>query len=523
MNSKFARSAFFMITGALTIVVAALTQYGTDSKAHAATEFAHIAVAPRGLRFGLAREVETRFIRIRNTGNFEANVTVVPPSAPFSVVAGGGSYALLPGQLMEVGVQFAPTEAGPVRDEMTIQCSNCVAAPDDNIVVRLAGNARGAVAFGSGSPTPTPAPGGSTANALPFEVTAGSFDNVDSPFASITICASGTSRCTTVNDVLIDTGSFGLRIFGSQLSRLGITPNVLGNQKVGECAFFGSGSTWGAISTVDVKMAGEPTITIPIQVMDDTNSFAAAPRACTQGTQLMSSPDVAGLNGLLGVGQVASDAIFTDYYTCTTSSCTALNSPPKADIVPNPVAVLSTDNNGVVVSLPAISSGGERATEGTLFFGIGTRSDNQPGSVKTYAANDNPNSLDYLNVDTTYKGVTAGGFFDSGSNGLFFNDSAIAECSDGSGFYCPSGTLSKSATNQGASGSVSGAVSFSIANADALFNTNDAAFDNLGGTFDGGNSYDGFDWGLPFFFGRNVYVGLAGASSPLGNGPYTAF
>lgn len=242
--------------------------------------------------------------------------------------------------------------------------NNCNTAADQNVAVRLAGNARGPVATSSttfptstptssatgGTMTPTPTAtataGSSTANALPFEVTAGPFDDADEPFASITICAQGTSNCTTVNDVLIDTGSFGLRIFGSQIQGLGIAPNTNGNSEIGECAFFGSGSTWGAISTVDVKIGG---------------------------------------------------------------------------------------------------------------------------------------------------------------------------------FYCPSGTLSESATNKGVSGSVSGVVSFSVVNADTLFNSNDAAFDDLSGTFDGGNSYDGFDWGLPFFFGRNVYVGLDGKSSSLGSGPYTAY
>ena len=476
---------------------------------------AHVTVTPRVMGFGIVKEITTKSIKIKNTGNIAASVTIVSPQAPFSIVAGGGSFSLAPQAVQVVSVQFAPTAVGRATAEAGIQCANCNTLADDNVVVRLRGYAKIQAA--------NPAPSSSAANALPFSVTAGPSETVDLPFASVTICATGTSNCATINDVVIDTGSFGLRIFGSQLSGLGVAPNADGDGEVGECAFFGSGSTWGSVSTVDVKLAGEPPVTIPIQVIDDINAFAPAPSDCTQGTPLMSSPGEAGFNGLLGVGQASNDSIFTDYFACSGENCSSLANPPQSDLVPNPVSSLPVDNNGVVMSLPSISASGQISVQGTLFFGIGTQSNNQPGTVKAYVQDSNPNEANYLEIETVYNGQTAGGFFDTGSNGYFFNDGSINECTDGSGFYCPADTLSLSATNKGMKGSVSGVVSFQVANADRLFDSNDAGFDDLGATFDGGTTYDGFDWGLPFFFGRKVYMGNSGTSSSLGAGPYIAY
>jgi len=62
-------------------------------------------------------------------------------------------------------------------------------------------------------------------------------------------------------------------------------------------------------------------------------------------------------------------------------------------------------------------------------------------------------------------------------------------------------------------------IHFSIANADALFaQPGDFVFATLGGPNSGT-----FDWGLPFFFGRNVYTAIESRSTPAGAGPFWAY
>ena len=61
-------------------------------------------------------------------------------------------------------------------------------------------------------------------------------------------------------------------------------------------------------------------------------------------------------------------------------------------------------------------------------------------------------------------------------------------------------------------------VAFSVANALPLIDSPSVVFNNLGGP-----SPAIFDWGIPFFLGRTVFVGIEGQSSPAGTGPYWAY
>jgi Protein of unknown function (DUF3443) len=126
-------------------------------------------------------------------------------------------------------------------------------------------------------------------------------------------------------------------------------------------------------------------------------------------------------------------------------------------------------------------------------------------------------------------GVSYGSsFVDSGSNFIYFDTTALAACpSMGgfSGFYCPPvippATVAFSGTAQGTNGTT-GSFGFNIGSASTLYNGNLAAtaFNDIAA---GLGQTGGFDFGLPFFYGRTIFTAIEGASTPGGTGPYVGF
>lgn len=237
-----------------------------------------------------------------------------------------------------------------------------------------------------------------------------------------------------------------------------------------------------------------------------------------------------GAIGILGVGNYqqdcgsycANNVVPGTYYLCPNGVCSSTSVPVNFQ-VQNPVWMFPSDNNGVLISLPSVPADGAPTASGSLIFGVGTQSDNALGSAHVYTTNQSGN------IQTIYQNVSYSSFIDSGSNGLFVLDSGtlgIPDCTTYTGFYCPGSTQSYSVTNTGANGT-SNPVSFDIANAEALFAANNgqnAAFSNLGGDSGTDPSSDYFDFGLPFFYGRNVFVGIENMTGPGGVvGPYWAY
>lgn len=363
------------------------------------------------------------------------------------------------------------------------------------------------------------------ANVIPITVDdgpAGATGQFNVPYVSVTVCRPGTTVCQTIDHVLLDTGSYGLRLVAPLDTGLAL-PAVTSatGTPVGECGQFVSGYTWGAVVQADVKLAGATAPAQSIQVIGQApGGVSAVPTSCSSVGSSMNTVAAVGANGILGVGvfkedcgaACASNAVSAMYYACTGSTCTS-TALALAKQVANPVAALGMDNNGIVISLPAVGTGGATSLSGSLTLGIGTRANNALGSATRYATDGNGD------FTTVYKGTSlTASFIDSGSNGLYFNDTSLTACSRSTDFYCPANPLNLNATVIAYDGSASGTVAFTIESIDALPSATVAG--RVGGTYDNKhNSSNAFDWGLPFFFGRKVYIGME--TDP--NGPYWAF
>ncbi len=354
---------------------------------------------------------------------------------------------------------------------------------------------------------------------------------LNKPCVSITVCTPGsTTACQTIKDILLDTGSYGLRIFRQALT-VNLTQVMSSSTgSLATCAQFADGSAdWGPVKIADVVLGNELAVTVPIEVIDAT--FGTVPSSCSTLQQLQQSPDTALFNGILGVGVFAQDCGQTCvdtpigiYYSCNGAGCSP-TTVLLSNQVTNPVVSLPTDSNGVIVQLPTVPLAGSLSANGILVFGIDTQTNNASTGAAMYDADD------HGEIRTIQNGSLYASVVDSGSNGLFFTPPSSGQlplCSNNLSWFCPESAVSLlpivvtlSATNAGASGTPSNDVFFQIGDFDDLWSTTpNLAFSDIGGSTVESSL---FDFGLPFFYGRNIYVGIEGANSNIGRGPYFAY
>jgi hypothetical protein len=378
-----------------------------------------------------------------------------------------------------------------------------------------------------------------TVNNLPVKVEDGprAFQftpNANILYATVTVCAPGdASRCVSIDHVQVDTGSVGLRVLASKVKALNLPPVTLAQgptQNAWECFPFVIGGLWGANAVADVVLGQQTATAVAVQLIEDdplaaigytSDCYNAADR------NILDSAATLGSNGILGIGSTTLDCglncvagnysgSFVQYYSCpqgatSSAACTPASVPANLQVY-NPVAALPAPyNNGVVLKMPAVGDPGAASASGELILGLNSTANNTVPSnaTKVYLGVDyvnNPNA--YLNVSTQYNGTTfAGSYLDTGTNGLFFTDATLPRC-QGSTWYCPKNTLNVSALVSDGDNPAQNRVpvAFQIGNAEGLFATSNTAFgDAAGATPTAGSS---FAWGMPFFYGRQVYLAI---------------
>jgi hypothetical protein len=354
-------------------------------------------------------------------------------------------------------------------------------------------------------------------------------------FVDVTLCVPGTATCQTIDHVLVDTGSYGLRVLESALT---VTLPAITNSAgatLGECAQFVSGTAWGPVVRADVKIGDETAAAIPVHTIGESKYPMPNTSACT-GVPLN---DISSLrsNGVLGVGLYQQDcgAACTRttgnpgvYVACTSAQAGGCKATAVSlDLqVSNPIISFPVDNNGVIIQLPDVPDQGAASVAGKMIFGIGTQPNNDLGSATVFKP---VNDYGYIGTSFPAGGAQYSAILDSGSNAIYFLDAAtsgLAACpATYSGFYCPASTTSLSATIYG-SGAASTAIDFKVTSVTKL-NARNTAFDTVAGEMPGSGGSDpaalDFIWGLSFFYGRSIYTAIEQQTTPAGTGPYVAF
>jgi len=437
----------------------------------------------------------------------------------------------------------------------TISAAGLLSAPSVTTITTVtvtATSTQNTSVAGTASVTVNPPSAGG--NVAPLTVDAGpsglGYISRNVAFVTVLVCVPNMTTCQTIDHVLVDTGSFGLRLLSSaaggefDLSQVPLPPENdpnNNNDAYGECLVFLDGYAWGTVNTADIVITGETAKSVPVQVIIPPTSSPGVPTSCSNqnpsggtGNEGNSLNDF-GANGIIGVGLFPQDcgefcvsqgSTCTGsqtnpciYYDCSPSGCTPANI-AIAQQVPNPVTAFAVDNNGVLIELASVPDGGSATVTGSLIFGIGTQSNNGLGSAQVYDVPDRGNNAG--NLTTTFNSRSIPGFLDSGSNAFFFTDSSIPTCTGALNmWYCPSPSPDNlTASNQGTNMSSGVQVNFSVENTGSLFNTSNSAFSTLGGPYI--STPAAFDWGLSFFYGKNVFTSIDGSNAP-GNPPYFAY
>ena len=127
-------------------------------------------------------------------------------------------------------------------------------------------------------------------NVTPLTVDAGptglGYVSTNVAYVTVLVCVPNTTNCQTIDHVMVDTGSSGLRLLSSaaggefNLSQVPLPPENdpnNNNDPYGECLVFLDGFVWGTVNTADVVISGETAKAVPVQVILPSTSSPGVP------------------------------------------------------------------------------------------------------------------------------------------------------------------------------------------------------------------------------------------------------
>lgn len=331
---------------------------------------------------------------------------------------------------------------------------------------------------------------------------------------SITLCAPGSRRCVSIDNIMVDTGSVGLRLQGRALAGFMLPAEQDGGHDVAECfSFVGHSNIWGKVRLADVHLGGLVASSLPVQVSDGALA-RPADASCPNYDNDPAS------NGTLGIGRGSMERIGI-LYTCEAGSCTKLPAGGVPDTlrIPNPVSRLPKDNNGEVFVFPPATHAVSREVHGKLYLGVNTAANNMLDRRVTILP------LDARGYFTTrFHGRNyPQSYIDSGTQTISFLDPKLSKCSNTPFDYCTTNAVNVFGAMVQPTDKTSSMLSlFRIMQQPGIPGLLHDVYDDIVSV---GGTPGQFVWGLPFFVEKRVYLVQEGRTPNgfLQTGPFYGF
>jgi len=344
---------------------------------------------------------------------------------------------------------------------------------------------------------------------------------------TVVICNSNQTNCTSITDLRVDTQTSGIHIFQDALPSTLYTSlqNIsTTNGNLGNCFNYEGYSYWGNVFQAIVLLNGQKA-SVPIQIIDNTKTHPTTSEStnlCTSLTNTPTNSSKAHYQGIFGIGPkqqdcgsscVSTPSIY--YYSCpnglaqSIATCTQTTVPLNQQIT-NPIAELAENNNGVILQLPQVPSAGVPSVEGSIILGIDTETNNASTGTQYIPTNTD------TSISVSSQGQSYSAMINAAASAFTFPSTITTGTVNQITYYCP--TTAQNFTSM-IYGSQNIPLTFSIGNATSLLGHSSYVFAELGIP----SSQNTIIYGIPFFFGKSVFVGFENRSSSLGQGPYYAF